>query len=384
MVKISTFQALRPTKKLVAHVTTKAYSHYSKEDVKKEIQKNKYSFLNIITTDPKLSIEKRFKTIRSNLDKFEKKNVLIKDKHNGFYIYRQTTNRHTYTGLICAIEVKEYENKKIKIHEKTIEKREELFSQYLSITKIHAEPILLTYDSTKTFIQENYMSEENKLYDFQNKEGVKHEIWHIIDQQKINKIIKNFESISDLYIADGHHRMASSFRCKKTKKCLAYILAKQELTTYPFHRILSTNTSRQKILQNIQRHFQIKKINLPYQQKNNIQFYISQQWYEITLEKEENHNILNDLLVSKLLDKILKPIFNIEDERGNKNIRFISGNQPVEKITKNIKNNEILFFMNTIQINTIIQIAKNDQTTPPKSTFILPKIPSGLIMMELI
>ena len=39
--------------------------------------------------------------------------------------------------------------------------------------------------------------------------------------------------------------------------------------------------------------------------------------------------------------------------------------------------------MNTISINTIIQIANQNETTPPKSTFILPKLASGLIMMEL-
>ncbi|MAZ58437.1 MAG: hypothetical protein CMP56_03400 [Flavobacteriales bacterium] len=384
MVKISAFQALRPNKKLVAKVPTKAYSNYSKEDIKKEIYQNPYSFLNIITTNPNISTEKRFKTIRSNFIEFEKKGILIKDKNHGVYVYRQTKNQHTYTGLICAIELKEYQNKKIKIHEKTIKKREELFSKYLSITKIHAEPILITYDSTKTLIDQNDMSDENKLYDFQNKDGLKHEIWKITNQQKINKIIKNFQSISHLYIADGHHRMASSLRYGKTEKCLAYILPKQELTTYPFHRVLSTKKSVKNILQEFRNHFNIKKINLPCQYAKNIQFYINKQWYEIILEKDQKKNILNDLLVSKLLHKVLKPIFEIDDERGNKHISYKSGNTPIKKITENIKNNEILFFMNTIEIDTIIQIANKNKTTPPKSTFISPKIPSGLIMMELI
>lgn len=384
MVKISTFQALRPTEKLVEKVPTQAYSNYSKEKVKKEINKNKYSFLNIITTNPNLSIAKRFNTIRSNFNKFKKEGVLMKDENHGLYIYQQTTDKHRYTGLICAIELEEYQNKKIKIHEKTIKKREELFSKYLSITKIHAEPILITYDSIKTFIDQSNISDENKLYDFQNKDGIKHEVWKIIDQQKIKKMIKNFDSIPYLYIADGHHRMASSLKCGKTQKCLAYILTKQELTTHPFHRVLSTKKSKKKILQDIGIHFNIKKIKLPYQQKNNIQLYINREWYEIILKKEEKQNILDDLLVSKLLENILKPIFNIADERGSKNIRFIAGNTPIKNITKNINNDEILFFMNTIPIDTIIKIANQNQTTPPKSTFISPKIPSGLIMMELI
>ena len=64
MVKISTFQALRPTRQLVTKVPTKAYSNYSKEDIKKEIQKNQYSFLNIITTNPNLSIKKDLKLFK--------------------------------------------------------------------------------------------------------------------------------------------------------------------------------------------------------------------------------------------------------------------------------------------------------------------------------
>ena len=383
MVKISTFQALRPTRQLVTKVPTKAYSNYSKEDIKKEIQKNQYSFLNIITTNPNLSIKKRFKIIQANFNKFEQEGVLIKDENCGIYVYRQTTDKHTYTGLICAINLKEYQNKNIKIHEKTIKKRENLFAKYLGITKIHAEPVLITYDSIKKCIGKNDISAKNKLYDFQNKEGIRHEVWHIIDQKKINKIIKNFQSISSFYIADGHHRMASSLKCGKTEKCLAYILPKQELSTYPFHRVLSIKKPTKKILQEMQKHFNIRTRDFPHQQTNNIQFYIDKQWHEIIFKKEQKKDILEDLLVAKLLNKVLKPIFNIEDERGSKNIRFISGNKPVQEITKNIKDNEILFFMNTIQIDTIIQIANNNQTTPPKSTFILPKIPSGLIMMKL-
>ena len=37
-------------------------------------------------------------------------------------------------------------------------------------------------------------------------------------------------------IADGHHRLASSLRNNKNAMCLAYIVSKNELQTFPFHR----------------------------------------------------------------------------------------------------------------------------------------------------
>jgi uncharacterized protein (DUF1015 family) len=44
-----------------------------------------------------------------------------------------------------------------------------------------------------------------------------------------------------------------------------------------------------------------------------------------------------------LLNNILKPIFNIKDERKNKNIRFISGKTETSGIINDLKENEILF-----------------------------------------
>ena len=69
---------------------------------------------------------------------FKEKKILIKNKKESLYIYRQTNKNHSYTGLICSISLKDYADKKIKAHEKTIRNRELLFSEYLKKTKIYA------------------------------------------------------------------------------------------------------------------------------------------------------------------------------------------------------------------------------------------------------
>ena len=101
------------------------------------------------------------------------------------------------------------------------------------------------------------------------------------------------------------------------------------------------------------------------------------------MTQNKKEDLIEDLLVSKLLNKILSPIFNILDERKDKNVHFIAGNTSVKEEINHLNKNDCFFFMNTISINTIIQIANQKKTTPAKSTFILPKLASGLIMMEL-
>ena len=377
MVKISPLSSLRPSKEFVNKVPTKAYSQYSKEEIKKEKESNKYSFLNIIDLQKEADNKTNYTSIKNKIDDFKSRNILHINDKKSFYVYQQVSKRHTFTGLICAVSLEDYKKKKIKIHEKTIEKREILFAKYLSSTKIHAEPVLLTY-SGKEYISNKMMVTHNKLYDFKDKEGVNHKIWKIDDHHNIKKIIDIFKKVDSLYIADGHHRMASSSRHKKNQICLAYILPKQQLKAYPFHRILNSIIDYKQLIKKMSHVGEIQIIKKPKENSKNIQFYTNEKWH-IIIDDSPSKN----LLVEKLMQNILKPIFKVHDERNNKKIRFAPGTQPIPIILKKLKMNEIFFLMTTIGIDTIISIADKNRTTPPKSTFILPKIPSGLIMMEL-
>ena len=377
MVKISPFSSLRPSKELVAKVPTKAYSQYSKEEINKEKEKNKFSFLNIIDLKKDVNHKTIYTTIRKKINEFKSKKILNNTDKKSLYIYQQNSKAFSFTGLICAVDLKDYKNFKIKTHEKTIEKRERLFAKYLSITKIHAEPVLLTYNQGG-IILDDMMREKYQLYDFIDTEGINHKIWKIDNQNNVKKITDSFNEIDSLYIADGHHRMASSLRQKTNETCLAYILPKKQLKVFPFHRVLTTKIKYEELIKKLSKTREISIIKKPKKNINEIQFYTNNTWHII-----HNNDESNNLLVEKLMRNILTPVFKIYDERNNKDIRFLPGTQPVSKLLDNIKSNEIMFIMSTINIDTIIDIADQKLITPPKSTFILPKIPSGLIMMEL-
>ena len=47
------------------------------------------------------------------------------------------------------------------------------------------------------------------------------------------------------------------------------------------------------------------------------------------------------------------------------------------------KENKLIFLLPTINISTIIDTANKNDTMPPKSTYINPKLRTGLIIMEL-
>jgi len=384
MVKISAFQGIIPAIQFISQVPTQPYSNYSIIERESEVKNNPYSFLNIISNKKSDNKKENLLKIRKRIDAFKAKKILIKNEKESLYIYRQTNGNHSYTGLICAISLKDYAKNKIKVHEKTIINRELLFSEYLKKTKIYAEPVLITSKTSLSDLYAKYIKKsKTKSCDFYTKDKIRHQIWEIKEKAEIQEIIIVFQQITNLYIADGHHRLASSLRNNKNAMCLAYIVSKNELQTFPFHRKITNIKKPSDLIKRMNSMFNINMIKSPKKNSENIQFYMKKKWYEIECNRDKQTQLTESLLVSKLLKNILTPIFNIKDERNNKNVHFIPGNQDIKSIIKKINNNDCLFFMNTIRINTIITIADKNQTTPPKSTFILPKLSSGLIMMEL-
>ena len=76
----------------------------------------------------------------------------------------------------------------------------------------------MTHKSNK---QINTLLEEIKKdrpeYEFSTTDKIKHELW-VLKDDHAQKIIDAFSSISSLYIADGHHRSASSAGILKKKR----------------------------------------------------------------------------------------------------------------------------------------------------------------------
>jgi uncharacterized protein (DUF1015 family) len=182
---------------------------------------NPYSFLHIIHPDMTATnlhkttdLGERFKQVRNKYEAFVTEGILQRDEKPSLYVYRQIKQGHAFTGIIGAVSVDDYLNGRIKVHEKTIAKREETFVNYLDITKINAEPVLLMARDNKT-IDDIIAEKTNQRpeYDFTTTNKVHHQFWVIDDKQSMQAIASEYAREEAFYIADGHHRSSSSALC---------------------------------------------------------------------------------------------------------------------------------------------------------------------------
>ena len=382
MVKISEFKALIATEEKLKNFSIKSYPEYSYNEIKNELKANPISYLKILEKKKKGS---DFSEIKKRIDNFKNTNILLKQKPS-IYLYEQSDENNKFIGFICGVSTKDYKNGNIKKHENTIKKRKILFTKYLEKCKIHAEPILLTYKKEKKI--ENFIinkSKEEAHFEFETNDKKKHKIWPINLSKEISTIKQYFENIQTLYIADGHHRIASSNAYNESNKlnnpCLAFLVTSNQLDLESFHRVIyeSSNIEKKTLSSIIKERKNIKEIKTIFPiKKDEIKICINKKWYGL---KIKDKNLKNSIPVFFLSNSILKPILNTKNLQTTNRINYIPDSQL--KLDSISKPNNLIFLLPKIKIETIISIANKNQTMPPKSTYILPKLRTGLIIMEL-
>merc|ERR1711974_272339 len=87
----------------------------------------------------------RFEAVKKKYTEFLGEEIFITEPKESLYIYKQTTPHSSYIGIIGCADTDEYYEGKIKKHENTLAKREEMFKNYLDTTNFNAEPVLLAY-----------------------------------------------------------------------------------------------------------------------------------------------------------------------------------------------------------------------------------------------
>ncbi|MBJ10547.1 MAG: hypothetical protein CMP66_03700 [Flavobacteriales bacterium] len=409
MASIRPFRAIRPTRDKASLVASRSYLSYSNKTLKEKLDNNPFTFLHIINPDYKKSVKttgkEKYKLVKNKFQKFINEGILFEEKSECLYIYQQTKGNKNYTGIIAATSIDDYNNGNIKIHEQTLTKRKEMFKDYLQTTAFNAEPVLLTYRDNKTInliIQKKI--EERAEYEFTTTNKVLHKFWNITNKESINSITEEFKNIKDIYIADGHHRSASSsLLCKKIREknpnynpednfnfFMSYLIGESELNIINYNRLVKKKNyiSDKELIVKIKEKYDVcEKTDKFYSptDKYEISMYLSGKWYSL-VAKERNYQSTSESLDPSILSKyILAPILGITDEKTDKNISFFDGTISLSVLKNKVDSGEfnVAFILKPIDIDSLKKVSDNNEIMPPKSTYIEPKLRSGLTIYNL-
>lgn len=385
-------------------VGSRSYLTYSQGDLTEKLNGNPYSFLHIIrpeldTDFRELPREARFNRVREEYERFVGEGIFQREEEAALYIYRQSSERHSSLGIVGSVPVQDYENGRIKRHENTLERREALFAQYLNATRFNAEPVLLVHDEIAGMdacMQE--LTASRPEYEFTTTDEVLHELWIISEPKQLSALTELMAQLPAMYIADGHHRTSSSALLAERlggngqeawHELMVFCLPASQIQIEPFHRIVRDlhGMSRKVFLHALEQEFGVEEVipgGYP-KEKGEVHVYLPGHWYRFYLKASENSSWTSTLDAQRLNDQLLRPLLEIGDLRSDRRISFRGGDRSVRQMMDEVDSGKFAaaFALTSVSYQELKGVSDEGGVMPPKSTYVEPKLRSGITIFEL-
>lgn len=410
MATIIPFKAIRPEPDKVHLVASRSVDGYNNSELRDKLAGNPFTFLHVINPDyddgvkTKPGSPERLKKVKNRFKAFVEEAVFFQDETPCYYIYRQMKEDNTYTGIIACTSIDDYFNGVIKKHEQTLTHREEKLKEYLEVCEFNAEPVLFCYPNNTIIdkITESYTSTRAN-YDFTTTDRVRHTLWVVSNSEHTTKIQNAFQSIPSIYIADGHHRSASSALLGKSRReqsktqneqalynyYLGVFFPETQLKIYDYNRVVKdlNNLTDEAFIEQLQKRFTVSKINSKDYRpgmKHEISMYLKGSWYSLIINSElyNPNDPVGSLDAAIFTEQLLAPILNIHDLKTDKRIGFIPGVKGSKELKKQVDEGKyaVAFGLYPVTMEHLKWIADTNNIMPPKSTWVEPKMRSGLLV----
>lgn len=408
MANIRPFQCIRPNETVASRVAALPYDVYNRAEAKAEVEKEPLSFLKIDRAETQFddSVDmydtRVYQKAKDLLEENIRAGIFIEDKQECYFIYELIMKGRAQTGLVACTSIDDYLNKVIKEHEKTREDKELDRIRHVDTCSAQTGPIFLAYRSNSKI---NAVIDEVKrstpLYSFTAVDGITHNVWRIDGLDRIGIIQQEFNAISNIYIADGHHRAASAVKVglKRRESCeeydgteefnyfLSVLFPEDQLMILPYNRVVKdlNGLSIKEFLDKVSEGFTIEELGKEAwnpDSKGSFGMYLKDRWYRLVIKETVcSNDPVESLDVSILQNYLLSPILGIGDPRTDKRIDFIGGIRGLKELEKRVKEDmAVAFSMYPTEIDELFSVSDAGKLMPPKSTWFEPKLRSGLFI----
>ncbi len=413
MAMIKPFKAVRPAKDKVSRVAALPYDVYNRKEAYLEAAKDRLSFLNIdrpetqFAEDFDMYSDACYKKAADMLKEQRASGVYTQDDKAFYYLYELTMQGRSQTGLVAVASIDDYLNGVLKKHENTREEKEQDRIRHVDTCSAQTGPIFLAYRKDEKVSEVVEKVKAGKaLYDFVSPDGIGHRAWIISEEEDINRIQSAFNSINQIYIADGHHRAASAVKVgvKRREEAiksgtydesaeynyfLSVLFPENELVIMPYNRVVRdlNGLTEEEFLSKLSNILNIEEADdeVGPVEKCTFGMYLSGKWYKLTAPDSWKNlkDPVKALDVSLLQDKVLAPVLGITDPRIDKRIDFVGGIRGLKELERRAESDmKVAFSMYPTGIVELFEVADAGLLMPPKSTWFEPKLRSGIFIHE--
>jgi uncharacterized protein (DUF1015 family) len=388
---------------------------YTDEQIRLKLKSKTRSYIDLIKpifSKGESSMENRLKKVRKRYEDYVKETLFEFDPAS-FYIYEQKKKSgETYKGIIGLISIDDFKNKNIKVPSLSNETKAKGYTQFLDMTYLQTNPILLCYESnSKIEILMDLEMKSKSFIQFKDEMEISHKLWRIDNRLKLAQFKEVVSKLPSLYLADGYYKLlgaikhsdkikdkskSKNFLFDQNHQVLSLLVSGQNLKIIEYNRLLRSlnGLSKKDIFTKLEEYFTINyKGSAPYfpSHKHHISMYIDGEFFGLYIKHKfrgitEGLGNIDIYLFKKF---ILEKIFNITDFEGEiKLVSYIKGSNDIEGIKKmkhevDMGDFKIGFGFYPPSFSDLQKVLELGEKLPDKITYIEPKFPTGMIMLNM-
>ena len=404
MVQFTPLRPYRPAITYATAITTQAFEKPLEAEYPHIPPSPDYSFQHVLQPESfavrRLPENERLTIARRELEAFIEQELLEREEQPAAYVYQQQSGPNLHTGIVGGLSRQDYDRGHIREHEQVHRARAAMLLDFYREVGVNGTPVLMAHPDNREL--EAWKAEVMaglRLYNFTTKDGTQHAVWRTMEHEQLAQLEAIFQRIPTLYIADGHHRSSafSSYAREKSDRgapdlpLMAYTLPASQLNIASFHRLLHSLPVRdvQTFLEQASHLFLIEKLEearLP-NREGELVVCIGKQWYSWTVRsaayEADTHCAKLDVYI--LDQAFLKGTLGMDVNEENANMRFVEGTMRLARLRERAEAEsvEVVFLLHPIGMQTLMELSDAGETLPPKSTWIEPKLRSGLFVQPL-
>ena len=407
MALVHPFRALRPVPEAALAVAAVPYDVVSTEEARALAAGNPLSFLHVSRAEIDLVAEtdpysdEVYRKATDNLAWLKQRAPLVEEHLPSLYFYRLRDGDHEQTGLAGCYSLDHYDHGLIKKHERTHRDKEDDRTRHIVALGAQTGIVFLAYRASPDLAEvRERVCRGEPLFDFEAADGVGHTVWRL-DRTDQAAAVAAFDRVTALYIADGHHRIASAARARDeldpthgqepdAERCffLGVAFPDNETWILAYNRTVANlaGHSSASFLETIRSHFPVRPDANPSPPKGEVAMYLGGTWYAVDLSDARpspaKSGPAEQLDVAVLQDRLLAPILRIEDVRTDPRMTFIGGAESPAALKATVDSGgaAVAFSMSPVTIEELLAVSDVGGIMPPKSTWFEPKLRDGLLI----
>jgi uncharacterized protein (DUF1015 family) len=402
---IRPFRALRPHPEQAKDVASVPYDVVNTDEARELAKGNPLSFLHVSRPEIDLPAgtdvysDAVYRKAVENFQTLIQNAPLEIEDGPSLYLYKLVMGQHEQVGIVACCSIDEYDDNTIRKHERTRRDKEDDRTRHMLMLSAQTGPVFLTYRHRKEIDDEvkTALSSE-PLFDLTAEDGIRHTIWRVANT---GNLVKSFEAVPLLYIADGHHRAASASRARSELKeksfghtgkedynyFLTVLFPDSHLQILAYNRVVKdlNGLSKEEFLNAIEDQFTIVRGATPEPgTRGQWSMYLDDEWYGLQLVADATLPVgtVAHLDVSILQDRLLDQILGIHDVRTDKRIDFVGGLRGTKELERLVNEGKaaVAFSLFPTTVEELLRVSDAGEIMPPKSTWFEPKLRDGLLI----